>query len=569
MFDSLDNQDSTTTDVEVNENTPTATTLNYLLVQSASISSLKLKINTVTAVANVVNRKGAYSDKQISSLTSGMVSNLKGFLDLSIPNAENVEIFSTSVSLFPTEGYLYSSGTLSALIDVGSSILKSSSALMSYDDADGLFRIANILLSASSFSTRRRLAEESPVLYDIDGAEYFFYSISIIYADDMTMGQMPLVYTDSSAYYVFDYPSTYKNYRLAISNYSTIDFEDIGYGNRVSGSYYASSLSKFTNLLRIQINDVTLCPAIDYGPIYECAFTVTSRFLQAQKFDEEIYTYSNSTTCENGEKGARAFVCPDGSTVYGNCSGVESMMMFSCVSQYFPRCDIVVSRNSSSSVSTECTTKQFNESHVTCACNMRSVRGPSSPHRGTLAVVVNQERNTTYSLKQVERDMQLSVLGVYICTVFGAFILISSSVMFWNSRDKRHRGHKISPIHPPYEYDENQNHLQAIKNYMDSNYWQPIFQGVYSEMKTSRRIMYELFRSVGFLKVFHTRLNPLPKLGSVMQQNTKAFLFVFFIICSIDFIYPANQYDICQAVTTSNECEIETIVRVYSGECCS
>ena len=46
VFDSLDNQDSTTTDVEVNENTPTATTLNYLLVQSASISSLKLKINT-------------------------------------------------------------------------------------------------------------------------------------------------------------------------------------------------------------------------------------------------------------------------------------------------------------------------------------------------------------------------------------------------------------------------------------------------------------------------------------------------------------------------------------------
>ena len=101
---------------------------------------------------------------------------------------------------------------------------------------------------------------------------------------------------------------------------------------------------------------------------------------------------------------------------------------------------------------------------------------------------------------------------------------------------------------------------------MDRNYWQPIFQGVYSEMKTSRRITYELFRSVGFLKIFHTRSNPHPKLGSVLQQNTKMFLFIYCILYSINFLYPSNQYEICQTAITMEECEIGNTVRYFSGK---
>ena len=563
MFDSLDNDDSLTKNVEVIENTPTTTTLNYLLTQASSTSSLNLKINTVTAIANILSRKGAYSDQDIFSLTSKMVSNLKGFIELSVPTTEVVEVFSTSVSQLPTDGSLYPMEALSTLVDVGRSVVESFSDLMTYDDTGGLFSIANILVSTSS-TTRRRLAEEHHVLYEDGAAEYFFSSISIIYANDMTMGQMPLTYTDATSYYVFAYPSTSTSYMLTMSNYSLVEYEDIGYGNRVSGSYYASSLSMFTNLIRVQINDVTLCPAIDYGPIYECVFTITSRFLQAQMFEDEVFTHSNSSICKHGEKSVRAFMCPDGSTVYGNCSGVESMMMFSCVTQYSPRCDIVVSHNSSSSVSTECTAKQYNGSHVTCECNMRSTRGPLSPHRGILAVVVNQATNTTHSLKQVNRDMQLGVVDAYIGAIFVFFFLVSSTLMFYNSRNIRLLGHKIRPIH--HTYNKNQDHLRAVEKYMDHNYWQPIFQGVYSEMKTSRRIMYELFRSVGFLKVFRTRLNPLPKLGSVMQQNTRVFLILYCIIYFINFIYPTNQYDICQNATNIEECEVGTIVHFYSGK---
>ena len=238
--------------------------------------------------------------------------------------------------------------------------------------------------------------------------------------------------------------------------------------------------------------------------------------------------------------------------------------MFSCVSQYTPRCDIVLSNSSSSSISTDCTTKEYNGSHVTCECSMRSDRGPSSPLRGTLAVAVNQAANTTHSFKQIERDQQLSVLDAYIGIIFGFFFLVSSSLIFWNNQDKRHLGHRVQPIH--YSHHENENSLRAIENYMDRNYWQPIFQGVYSEMKTSRRITYELFRSVGFLKVFHTQSNPLPKLGSVLQQNTKVFLFIYCIIYSINLLYPSNQYEICQAATSMEDCEIGTTVRFFSGE---
>ena len=417
-------------------------------------------------------------------------------------------------------------------------------------------------LSASS-PTRRRLAEGEG-LYDIDGVEYFFSSISIVYANDMSLGQTPLTYLDSSAYYVFAYPLTFQSYQLVVGNYSLIDYEDIGYGNRVSGTYYASSLSTYTKLVRTQINDLTLCPAVDYGPIYECVFNVTSNFLLPQNFDQEVYTYSNTTTCEKGKEEVHPFTCPDGSTVYANCTGAESMIMFSCVTRYTPRCDIVASNNSSFLVSTACATKQYNDSHITCECSMRSDRGPVSPLRGVLAVVVNIATNTTHSHKEIDRDMEVTVLDAYIGIVFGFFFVLSSSLMFWNNQDKRNRGHRVQPVH--YSHGENENNLHAIENYMDRNYWQPIFQGVYSEMKTSRRISYELFRSVGFLKTFHTRSNPLPKLGSVLQQNTKMFLFIYCVLCSINFLYPSNQYEICRTATNMEECEIGNAVRYFSGK---
>ena len=144
--------------------------------------------------------------------------------------------------------------------------------------------------------------------------------------------------------------------------------------------------------------------------------------------------------------------------------------------------------------------------------------------------------------------------GDVVFLSFGFFFVLSSSLMFWNNQDKRNRGHRVQPVH--YSHGENENNLHAIENYMDRNYWQPIFQGVYSEMKTSRRISYELFRSVGFLKTFHTRSNPLPKLGSVLQQNTKMFLFIYCVLCSINFLYPSNQYEICRTATNMEECEI-------------
>ena len=386
VFDSLDNDNGVTRSIEVKEETLTISTLNSALTTtSSSTSSVSNLINVMSSVLTVLPRLNVENDADLTSLVQTIVTALETFVDMSMLTLNNIEVITTSISQLPSDGAVYPSETQSSLIDIGSSVVTSSLDSMMYDDTGGLFSIVDILVkSSSSLSasspTRRRLAEGEG-LYDIDGVEYFFSSISIVYANDMSLGQTPLTYLDSSAYYVFAYPLTFQSYQLVVGNYSLIDYEDIGYGNRVSGTYYASSLSTYTKLVRTQINDLTLCPAVDYGPIYECVFNVTSNFLLPQNFDQEVYTYSNTTTCEKGKEEVHPFTCPDGSTVYANCTGAESMIMFSCVTRYTPRCDIVASNNSSFLVSTACATKQYNDSHITCECSMRSDRGPVSPLR--------------------------------------------------------------------------------------------------------------------------------------------------------------------------------------------
>ncbi len=569
VFDSLDNDDSVTRSIEVNERSFTINTLNSALTTtSSSTSSLSNLVNVMSSVLTVLPRLDAENDADLTLLVGTIVTALETFVDMSMLTVNDIEVISTSISQLPSDGAVYTSETLSTLITIGSSVVTSSLDSMMYEDTGGLFSIVEILVKSSSTSppasspTRRRLAEGEG-LYDIDGVEYFFSSISIVYANDMSLGQSSLTYLDSSAYYVFAYPLTFQSYQLVVGNYSLIDYEDIGYGNRVSGTYYASSLSTYTKLVRTQINDLTLCPVVDYGPIYECVFNVISNFLLPQNFDQQVYTYSNTMICEKGKEEVHPFTCPDGSTVYTNCTGTESMIMSSCVTRYTPQCEIVASNNPSFLVSTVCDTKEYNDSHVTCECSMRSDRGPVSPLRGVLAVVVNIATNTTHSHMEIDRDMEVTVLYAYIGITFGFFFALSSSLIFWNNQNMQNRGYRVQPLH--YSHVENENNLRAIENYMDRNYWQPIFQGVYSEMKTSRRISYELFRSVGFLKFFHTRSNPLPKLGSVLEQNTKMFLFIFSVLYSINFLYPSNQYEICRTATNMEECEIGNALRYFSG----
>ena len=86
-----------------------------------------------------------------------------------------------------------------------------------YDDTGIFFSIADILVNAATTSspTRRRLAE-SEGLYDIDGIEYLFSSVSIVYANDMSLGQTPLTYLGSSAYYVLRIHLTFQSYQLVL-----------------------------------------------------------------------------------------------------------------------------------------------------------------------------------------------------------------------------------------------------------------------------------------------------------------------------------------------------------------
>ena len=504
------------------------------------------------------------------SLTNLISQTLSNIYTITYPSPTSLDVLQSCFNQYSGDPFDYDKTSSTSISDLASSMMTTTLRMSlggnpSNSKLEGISHILDFAYDPSSSSSNNNQRRLSSASYD--PSLIILLQISAFTTISMAPGE-------------FSKELTTKNYKFA---FFSPDVETLMY----TASLPRSSLEIYQNLSEFKTDIMT--SAFSYKiTIIKSAFSPVSVDLNSDVFivhlvktnlakinisvplksityhEAKSEYYNTKVQCDTGSLAETQVVCPTSKPITIKCNGTAGIFELDCSSKYTSEC-LVVSGNA------ECRTFNSTSDATLCGCSMSSkISSQLIPDIDNLHIQIASYEKELFLHSLIFHESS----ETYWISTFTSLIAIYTSVIilvaisyYWSNR--RHKMKLKVDTTPAEGADQTVNpSAKDIKMYLESNYFNDIFSGVFSNRSYGDRLLHELNRNFSLLK-FYNCFDKDINLGSMLISFTQINLMIIFILMVMNIFYPPDNSGECINILDEDLCLDKFVkVSIFSFRSC-